>query len=527
MLFQQKALSIPPLHATLMGAYHQCGIAAVSSKEQDDLKQSVVYLLYKLLLSMQNRGQLSAGITTYNAKREQLLDTHKDIGLVNDVFRTNHKIKRMNIMKNYMGTEGIGHVRYATCGADDVGLAQPFERHHGRLWKWFSFCFNGNIANVQELKDTLLQKEGYHIVRDSDTEVLMHYLARQLRGPKVPDLVEVFGKLSAMLDGCYNIAFIDAAGRIVVLRDPMGIRPIAYGRNNGSVIAASETNALASCGVYEPKFLQPGEMLLIKDGQYEVKQYAKSPRKAHCMFEWVYFANVASIIDGVSVYKVRKNLGIHLAKVEPLEIDKDTIIVPVPETSKTVTDSMAFELGTSTQDGLIRNRFLGRTFIEGKDRADRVRNKFTVLSEIMEGKKVILVDDSIVRGTTSKMLIKYIKEVGRAKEVHMRISCPPIMAPCFYGIDMSTISELFAPNFNSVIDEELPQKVLDKMAKDIGADSLIYQKHSALVDAIGFPKKDLCMACLNGEYPTKSGKKLYCQALENWKAGKKGRTYEC
>jgi len=509
-----------------MGPQHNCGIAAISSKKQGELKQSVVYMLYKLLLSMQNRGQLSAGITTYNPIRAQLLDTHKDVGLVNDVFRTNHKIKRMKILSRYAGCEGIGQVRYATCGGDDVGLAQPFERHHGRLWKWFSFCFNGNIANVQDLKKTLLQKEDYHIMKDSDTEVMMHYIARQLRGPK-PDLVTVFSNLSKMFDGCYNIAFIDASGRMAVIRDPLGMRPLAYGRNNGTVIAASETNALATCGVYNPKFLGPGEMLIMKDGDYEIKKYAKSPRKAHCMFEWVYFANVSSIIEGVSVYKVRKNLGKHLAKVEPLKIDNNTIIVPVPETSKTVTDSMAFELGTSTQDGLIRNRFLGRTFIEGKDRADRVRNKFTVLSEIMEGKKVILVDDSIVRGTTSKMLIKYIKEVGKAKEVHMRISCPPIMAPCFYGIDMSTISELFAPNFNEVIDEELPQKVLDKMAKDIGADSLIYQKHSALVDALGFDKKDLCMACLNADYPTECGGKLYCQAVKNWKGGKDGRTYEC
>jgi amidophosphoribosyltransferase len=292
------------------------------------------------------------------------------------------------------------------------------------------------------------------------------------------------------------------------------------------VHAASETNALSACGIYDPKPLGPGQMLIMKNGDVTVKEYAKSPRKAHCIFEWVYFANVSSIIDHRSVYKVRRNLGKHLAKTETLKVDGDTIIVPVPETSKTVCDSMAYHLGTSTNDGLIRNRYLGRTFIEGRDRADRVRNKFTVLREIMEKKKVILVDDSIVRGTTSRNLIHYIKEVGRAKEVHMRVSCPPIMAPCFYGIDMSTIKELFAPRFHQVIDEKLPDSVLRKMASEIGADSLRYQTHSALVDSIGMQKGDLCMACLNADYPTKCGMELYLQARENFKNGTGGRTHE-
>jgi len=355
----------------------------------------------------------------------------------------------------------------------------------------------------------------------------MHYIARQLRGPDLPDLVKVFKNLSDFLDGAYNCCFIDALGRMCITRDPLGIRPLSWGEKDGSVFAASETNALSTCGVYDPKPIKPGEMLIVENGHAEIKQYTKPEKTAHCMFEWVYFSNVSSIIDGKSVYKVRRNLGKKLAENEPLKMDDDTIIVPVPETSKTVADAMAYELGKSTMDGLIRNRYLGRTFIESKDRADRVRNKFIVLREIMEGKKVILVDDSIVRGTTSKTLIKYIKEVGKAKEVHMRIACAPIMAPCFYGIDMSTIGELFAPKFHGVIDEELPDDVLQKMAKEIGADSLRYQKHSDLVETIGFPKKDLCMACLNSKYPTESGKKLYCQAVKNWKDGKKGRTYEC
>jgi len=505
-----------------------CGVAAVSSPEQTDLKDSMIYSIYKLLLSMQNRGQLSAGFTTFNLKRPQILDTYKKNGLVNDVFRINKKDISLKIFERYGGTQGIGHVRYATCGSDDESLAQPFERHHGRKWKWFSFCFNGQIANYLELKQKLLEKEGYHVIYDSDTEIMMHYIAQELRFDKKPDMVDVFANLSEQFDGAYNIAFIDATGQVIIARDPLGIRPMSYGKNNGSVFAASETNALSSCGVYNPISLKPGQMLILNDGSTEVKTFAKVANHAHCMFEWVYFSNVSSIIDEKSVYSVRQKLGINLAKNEPLKINPDTIIVPVPETSKTVCDSMAYELGTTTQDGLLRNRYIGRTFIEGKDRADMVRNKFTVSKEILQGKKVILVDDSVVRGTTMKRLINFIKEVGKAKEVHIRVSCPPIMSPCFYGIDMSTIDELLAPKYyQGKVDEELPEKVTEKIAEDMGADSFLYQTNSGLIDSIGLPKSDICMACLNSDYPTECGHKLYCKALKEFNEGDIGkRTYE-
>ena len=504
-----------------------CGIAAASAPEDSEARDRIVYSLYKLLLNMQNRGQLSAGITTFNRLRNQILDTHKALGYVNDVFRINDKQKAMRILTRYAGNQGIGHVRYATFGSDKLDLAQPFERHHGRLWKWFSFCFNGNLANFNSLKDELLSKHGYHIVHNSDTEIMMHSIARELKdGHK--DLKTVFSNLAAQFDGAYNIAFMQATGEMAIVRDPLGIRPLSYGTNNGSVFAASETNALSACGVYEPVALKPGEMLLLKHGKHEVVRYARSARKAHCMFEWVYFSNLSSIIDGISVYDVRRRLGVQLAKDEKLKIDKDTIIVPVPETSKCVCDAMAYELGTVAQQGLIRNRYLGRTFIESCDREDMVRNKFTVMKDIVQGKKVILVDDSIVRGTTSKRLIKFLKEIGGAKEVHMRVSCPPITGPCFYGIDMSTISELLVPRYHDkIIEEKLPEGVIERIASDLDADSLHYMTHSGLVKAIGLPKKDLCMACLNGEYPTGCGKALFCEARKNFLNGEeKKRAYE-
>jgi len=248
------------------------------------------------------------------------------------------------------------------------------------------------------------------------------------------------------------------------------------------------------------------------------------------MFEWVYFANVSSVLDNKSVYVVRTNLGRELAKLETESIGSDHIVVPVPDTAKAAGDAFAYELGIPAIEGLIRNRFVGRTFIEGDKRADKVSNKYTVVKEILKGKKILLVDDSIVRGTTSKQIVRYLKEIGGAKEVHVRVTCPPIKSPCFYGIDMSTVHELLLPSYEKDLDpEKTDQKVLDKIAKDMGADSLIYNGVGELVKSIGLPKTDLCLGCLTGKYPTTCGMKTYCKSLADFKTGKKSvkRSYEC
>ncbi|MBN2457502.1 class II glutamine amidotransferase [Candidatus Woesearchaeota archaeon] len=315
-----------------------CGICAVSTNKNSKA-ENIVYSIYKMLLNMQNRGQLSAGLSTFNPKRNNMLDTYKDLGLVNKVFRTESKNKIRAILERYDGESGIGHVRYATSGSDGLNLAQPYERQHGRVWKWFSFAFNGNLANLSELKKSLLAKEGYHIINNSDTEVMMHYISRELRFAKKPEISDVFRNISEKFDGAYNIAFLDGTGQLVVARDPLGIRPLSYGTNNSSIFAASETNALAACGVYNPRHLKPGEMLIMKNGRGRVVRYAKSKKRARCMFEWVYFSNISSIIDGISVYSVRKNLGKALARRETLKIDDDVVIVPVPETSKNLLSS--------------------------------------------------------------------------------------------------------------------------------------------------------------------------------------------
>jgi amidophosphoribosyltransferase len=510
--------------------HEECGIAAAYIKENGEATNKVLFSLYKLLLNLQNRGQLSAGITTFNKDRAQLLNTYSDLGPVNEVFKTANKIRSANIFKRYSGNKGIGHVRYATSGADYKDYAQPFERYHGRKWKWFSFCFNGNLVNYVELKKVLLEKRDYHITTNTDTEIIMHYLARELKGSFKPNLVNVFSNIAKIFDGAYNIAFINSYGDIAVVRDPYGFRPLCYGENDGVFLAASESNALINCGINKYKSLEPGKMILIKKGDVKVHRYTNSKRKAFCMFEWVYFANVSSVLNGKSVYITRTHLGKELAKIETENIGEEHIIVPVPDTAKAAGDAMGYELGIPSKEGLMRNRYVGRVFIEGSRREDRVQNKYTALKEILKGKKVILVDDSIVRGTTTRQIVRYIKEVGKAKEVHVRVSCPPIIGPCFYGIDMSTVSELLVPNYQKdPASNELSEKTCNKIAKDFGADSLIYQTIPGLIKSIGLPKNNLCLACLNGDYPTPCGKKLYKTAVEKFKKGIKEdkRLYEC
>ena len=360
--------------------HDECGVAAVSLKKGEDSK--ALFYLYRLLLNLQNRGQLSAGITTYNESRPQMLSTYRNIGTVNEVFRTSNIQKSMDIFKNYAGKKGIGHVRYATCGSTDRVYAQPFERKHGRKWKWFSFCFNGNLVNLNELKKPLAEKTEYHFILNNDTEIIMHHFARELKGYDKPVLKDVFNALSKKFDGAYNIAFMNGYGDIAVCRDPFGFRPLCYSIEDGNLFVASESNALMNIGQHNFKSLQPGELITVNDGSIKIERFAESKRKAHCMFEWVYFANVGSVLDDKSVYVARTNLGKELAKLETEKITDEHIVVPVPDSAKAAGDSYAYELGLPSKEGLIRNRFVGRTFIEGNKRADKVSRKYTVVKEI-------------------------------------------------------------------------------------------------------------------------------------------------
>jgi amidophosphoribosyltransferase len=482
----------------------------------------------RMLLDLQNRGQLAAGFTTFNPQREQLLSTYKQIGTVIEAFRLNHQAKGDSIMRQFAGRAAIGHVRYATCGANDLSYAQPFERTHGCKWKWFGFAFNGQLANFADLRAELLASADYHLTRETDTEVIMHHLSHELRSDERPDLVEVFQKLSEKFDGAYNIVFLNAMGDMVVLRDPKGFRPLCYAQDGPLFAAASESVPLSNIGFQNVRSLEPGEMIVIQNNQIRLESLARHAKKTHCFFEWIYFANVASTLDERSVYLSRASLGKELAEQEKhldkTPLDENTIIVPVPDTGKAAADSMAYELGVRSVEGLIRNRYVGRTFIEGDNRANRARLKYTPLREVLEGKRVLLIEDTIVRSTTLKTLVKQLKSRGGAREVHVRVACPPILAPCFYGIDMSTVRELFAPRFmEGAVPTDAEQ---DRMAHELGASSLVYLPVAAIARCIGIDAEHLCQACITGEYPTPAGQRLYEVALRNRNGGVRGRTYE-
>src|SRR5436309_9226712 len=261
---------------------HECGVAAIyhfDSREPSQLAppqgaEQVSRLMPRMLLDLQNRGQLAAGFSTYNPNRDKVIDTYKQIGTVIEAFRLNHQAKFESIMREHAGRAAIGHVRYATCGGNDRNYAQPFERYHGRKWKWFSMAFNGQITNYDELKSELLNKEDYYLMRDLDTEVIMHYLSYELRGDDRPDLVQVFHNLSERFDGAYNLVFLNSLGDMVVFRDPKGFRPLCYAKEGPLFGAASESVALTNLGFKTIKTLEPGEMLVIQDNEFNVVRYA-------------------------------------------------------------------------------------------------------------------------------------------------------------------------------------------------------------------------------------------------------------
>jgi len=506
--------------------HHECGIAAVYHLDHGDESRLAPVqgrdessrLIPRLLLEIQNRGQLAAGISTYHPQRSQLIRTYKEVGSVSEVFRLNHQHKRESIMQEYAAPAAIGHVRYATCGKDDASYAQPFERSHIEKSKWFSFAFNGQLANYPQLRDEIVTTTNFHLARETDTEILNHLISQEIsRDPEI-DPLDLLYRLSIRLDGAYNIAFLSAKGEMIVARDPLGIRPLCYAVDGDPerpnlFVAASESVALANLGFAESdiRSLPPGTAAIVKDGRISIKQFVGKPDRAHCFFEWIYFANVASTLDDKSVYLTRKQLGEELAEQETELIDEDTIVVPVPDTAKGAAASMAYRLNVPWLEGLIRNRYSGRTFIEGGNRADKARMKYTPLPEVLAGKKVLLVEDTIVRSTTMKALVTQLRQRGQVREVHVRVACPPIIAPCFYGIDMSTVTELFAPKFMDGV--VLTPEDEQRMADDIGADSLRYLPLDAIARCIGLERQALCQACINGEYPTHAGRELYQIAL--------------
>ncbi|MDO4569511.1 MAG: amidophosphoribosyltransferase [Planctomycetia bacterium] len=504
---------------------HECSVAALywmdkahapeGAASRSIVDGNVAPQIQQMLGEMQNRGQLAAGIATYNTTRTQILDVFKNTGTVNEVFRTSRKRKFLDILDTYAGRAGIGHTRYATSGQDDPRYAQPFERSHGRLWKWFCFAFNGTLANYPQLRDQLLSKSQYHIVLDNDTEIIMHFLSRMLQGEVAPDLFKVMERIAGDFDGAYNIVFIDGMGRMFASRDPIGIRPLCWSVQGRLFGVASESLALQNLGFTEIHHFNPGEMVVVDKDGFRLGQYAPSPKKASCFFEWIYFANAASVIDDQSVYLCREKCGAILAEEEDIRWDENSIVVPVPDTAKSAAGGYSYRANIPFMEGLLRNRYAGRTFIQSDDtRAYAVRSKYWIIPSVLRGKKVFLVDDSIVRSTTLRALVKRLREEGQVAELHVRIACPPVLAPCYYGVDMSTISELFAPKYFPPGTPLKPTKeILDAMAKEIGVDSLRFMPLDRIAESVGLPEEELCLGCVNRQYPTPKGEELYQIAM--------------
>jgi amidophosphoribosyltransferase len=509
--------------------HHECGIAAVyhyGQEKTSPLAQTVgrgrvSRLIPRMLLDIQNRGQLAAGMTTFKPFDKELLLTHKDVGSVSEVFRMSRKSKYQRLMDRHEGPAAIGHVRYATCGKDDPNYAQPFERSHLEKRKWFSFGFNGQLANYPELRAEIRSQGDFHLARETDTETLMHLMSQEISETPDLDLRELLARVSERLDGAYNITYINARGNMFVSRDPNGFRPLCYADRDGFFAAASESVALTNLG-FEPdevRDLDPGCAVIIEDGELRIERYAPAIHHAHCFFEWIYFANVCSRIDSQSVYLTRKCLGEELAMQERESL-VNAIVVPVPDTAKAAAEGMAFSLGIPCLEGLMRHRALGRTFIESEDREAKARMKYIPLPEVLQGKRVFLVDDTIVRSTTMRVLVDQIRTRGGAAEVHIRVACPPIIAPCFYGIDMPDVSDLFAPRFLHQNQPVTPD-IEVQMARHFNADSLRYLPVPSVARALNKEPDQLCQACLTGKYPTESGRKLYQLSLKN--AGPNGQ----
>jgi len=491
---------------SLMDDKHDsCGICAA-----DAPGRNIAPDLYQMLNDLQHRGQAGAGMSTFDQGRKMILKTYKRPGLVTEAFCSSDEMEWKGIMDDLSGSKGIGHTRYGTSGPLTSRHVQPFERVHGERYKWFTFGFNGHLANRSELEGRIT-RIGYHLMLDTDTEVLMHLMSRHISDTK-GDLKDTFARLAEDLDGAYNITYLDAKGSLVVVRDPHGIRPVSVIEVENGAFVASETCALYRYGTEGIRDLGPGEMAFLKDGRVEYERYARRRRKALCFFEFIYFAAVTSNIDGRSVYETRKRCGEELAKIETEDLNgKDWVIIPVPNTARPIANSFAKAVGFPEiyDEGLIAVA-KGRTFIDEGDRSAKVKRKFLPIPSVLKGKKVIVIDDSIVRSTTMGTMVRYhLKQLGGAKEVHVRIATPPIIAPCYYGIDMRCFEELVAAPFADRIEGGvMDRRTQEVIAEKIGADSLNYMTHDGLVSALGLPRSSICMACLDRNYPTPSGKAM-------------------
>jgi amidophosphoribosyltransferase len=427
-------------------------------------------LAYLGLYALQHRGQESAGLAAADGEKMRLA---RAMGHVADAFDE-------EALAKLPGHIAIGHTRYSTAGESKLENAQPFliDCAHGQI----AVAHNGNLVNARELRDDLV-RNGSIFQTSSDTEVILHLYARS----RAPSVEEALVESIAQVQGAYSIAVL-TRNRLIAARDPHGFRPLALGQLGDAWIVCSETCALDLIGATYVRDVEPGELLVISDGGVRsIRPFPAQPL-AHCVFEHVYFARPDSYVFGRSVNEVRTELGRALAREAPADAD---VVVPIPDSGVCAAIGFAEAAGLPMKMGLIRNHYVGRTFIQPQQsiRHFSVRVKLNPVRSILEGQRVVLLDDSIVRGTTSRKIVKMVKAAG-AREVHLRISCPPTVSPCFYGVDTPSRSELIAATHT-----------IDEIRKYVEADSLAYLSIEGLRTAVGPQQGSYCTSCYTGTYP--------------------------
>ncbi len=445
-----------------------CGVVGISLNETaNGAAKSIYYSLYAL----QHRGQEAAGISVHDGKS---IRTHRAMGLVSEVFDD----AQIALLRGHVG---IGHVRYATSGRSCIENSQPLlvKYKDGAI----ATAHNGNLVNSTQLREQL-EEAGDIFYSTSDTEVIAHLFVKELLHYDLPEAARA---LMRKIVGSYSLVFL-WGDTVLALRDPLGIKPLCIGEIDSGFMVASESVAIDTLNGKLVRDVKPGELIVIRNGEMKSYQLARSTRPAHCIFEYIYFARPDSIMDGRLIYDVRVNIGSNLAREHPACADT---VTPIPDSGITLAVCYHQHSGISYRECLMKNRYIGRTFImpDQNMRETAVRLKMNTIRPNIEGHKLILVDDSIVRGTTSRRIVNMVRKAG-AQEVHVRIGSPPILAPCYLGIDMASRDELIAAH-----------KTVAGVEAVIEADSLGYVSHEGLVDAVGIPKENLCMGCLTGLYP--------------------------
>ena len=453
-----------------MSIHEECGVFGVMAPEPTDVGGITYYGLY----SLQHRGQESCGIVVND---DGVFSSRKDLGLVNEVF-ANEKLSRLP-----QGTMAVGHVRYGTTGGTNRKNCQPIEINHqkGRM----AHAHNGNLSNAVELRNKL-ELSGAIFHTTSDTETIAYIVVRERL--KSRSIEEALSSAMNSLEGAYSLVLMSSQ-KLICARDPHGFRPLCYGKTqDGMYVVASESCALTAVGAEFIRDVEPGEILVFsKDGIVSRREHCKKKNKKLCVFEYIYFARPDSVIDNVSVHGARVRAGKILAKTHPVDAD---VVIGVPDSGLDAALGFSLESGIPYGIGLIKNKYIGRTFISpGQNaRIDQVKIKLSAIEESVNGKRVVLIDDSIVRGTTSGRIVRLLREAG-AKEIHMRISSPPFLHPCYYGTDIDSREHLIAC-----------QHTVEEIAEIIGADTLGYLPVSELGKMVG--NSEICCACFNGDYPT-------------------------